>query len=71
MVTRITPSQWNSMVRQAQQKQRQAVDKYNREVRAHNQNVNQAINRRAMEGGTPRRGARDSRPLDGRRKVIE
>ncbi len=27
--------------------------------------------RRAMEGGTPRRGARDSRPLDGRRKVIE
>ncbi len=29
------------------------------------------FNRRAMEGGTPRRGARDSRPLDGRRKVIE
>ena len=27
--------------------------------------------RRAMEGGTPRRGARDSRPLDGRRRVIE
>ena len=29
------------------------------------------FSRRAMEGGTPRRGARDSRPLDGRRKVIE
>ena len=33
--------------------------------------ANQTISRRAMEGGTPRRGARDSRPLDGRRKVIE
>ena len=27
--------------------------------------------RRAMEGRRPRRGARDSRPLDGRRRVIE
>ena len=30
MARRITPSQWNSMVRQAQQKQRQAIDKINR-----------------------------------------
>jgi len=29
------------------------------------------ISRRAMEGRRPRRGARDSRPLDGRRRVIE
>ena len=29
------------------------------------------IARRAMEGRRPRRGARDSRPLDGRRRVIE
>jgi len=32
---------------------------------------NSGITRRAMEGRRPRRGARDSRPLDGRRKVIE
>ena len=43
MVRQITRSQWNSMVRQAQQKQRQAIDKYNREVRAYNQKVKQAI----------------------------
>jgi hypothetical protein len=44
MVRRVTPSQYRSMVRQAEQKQRQAVDKYNREVRAHNQKVKQAVN---------------------------
>jgi signal transduction histidine kinase len=44
MVRRVSISQFNSMVRQAQQKQRQAIDKYNREVRAYNQKVNQAIN---------------------------
>jgi Predicted pPIWI-associating nuclease len=44
MIRRVTPSQFQSMVRQAQQKQRQAIDKYNREVRAHNQKVSQAIN---------------------------
>lgn len=44
MVRRVSISQFNSMVRQAQQKQRQAIDKYNREVRACNQKVNQAIN---------------------------
>lgn len=45
MARRVTPSQWNSMVRQAQQKQRQAIDKFNREITAHNQKVNQAINK--------------------------
>jgi hypothetical protein len=45
MARRVTPSQWNSMVRQTQQKQRQAIDKFNREIRAHNQKVNQAINK--------------------------
>jgi hypothetical protein len=44
MVRRITPSQWNSMVRQVQQKQRQAIDRVNREIRAYNQKVNQAVN---------------------------
>jgi hypothetical protein len=33
------------MVRQAQQKQRQAIDKINREIRAHNQKVNQAVSK--------------------------
>jgi len=33
--------------------------------------VNDLFERRAMEGRRPRRGARDSRPLDGRRRVIE
>jgi hypothetical protein len=33
------------MVRQAQQKQRQAVDKINREIRSHNQKINQAISK--------------------------
>ena len=43
MGTRIIPSQWNSLVRRAQQQQRQAIDKINREIRAHNQKVNQTI----------------------------
>lgn len=45
MARRVTPSQWNSLVRQAQQKQRQVVDKINREIRARNQKVNQAISK--------------------------
>lgn len=45
MARRVTPSQWNSMVRQAQQKQRQTIDKINREIRSHNQKVNQAISK--------------------------
>ena len=40
MVRRVTPSQWNSMVRKVQQKQRQAIDKYNREAKAYNQKAN-------------------------------
>ena len=31
------------MLRQAEQKQRQAVNDYNRKVRAHNQKVHQAV----------------------------
>ena len=42
MVRRVTPSQWNSMVRQAQQKTRQEINKYNRDVRAYNQKVKRA-----------------------------
>lgn len=37
-------SQFRSKVRQAQNKQKQAIDKYNREVRQHNQKVNRAVN---------------------------
>lgn len=44
MARRVTPSQFRSMVRQAQQKQRQAIDKINREIRSHNQKVKQAVN---------------------------
>jgi hypothetical protein len=44
MVRRVTPSQLQSMLRQAQQKQKQAIDQYNRQVRSHNQKVQQAIN---------------------------
>ena len=52
MAQRVTPTQLRSMVRQAQTKQRQAIDKINREIRAHNQKVkatlskyNQEVNR--------------------------
>ena len=45
MARRVTLSQLKSNVRQAQQKRRQAIDKYNREVRAYNQKVKQAINK--------------------------
>lgn len=44
MPRRMTPSQIRSAIRQAQNKQKQAIDKYNREVRQHNQKVKQAIN---------------------------
>lgn len=50
MVRRISPSQFRSKLRQLEQKQKRAIDAYNREVRAfnqkarqHNQKVNQAI----------------------------
>jgi hypothetical protein len=48
MVRRMTPSQFNSMLRQAQQKQRQAIDRYNVEVRRVNQH-NQAEARRVNQ----------------------
>ncbi|MCK0186925.1 hypothetical protein MWU31_17010 [Aeromonas hydrophila] len=44
MPRKMTPSQIRSAIRQAQNKQKQAIDKYNREVRQHNQKVKQAIN---------------------------
>jgi hypothetical protein len=44
MVRRVTPAQFQSLMRQQLQKQKQAIDKYNREVRAHNQKVRQAVN---------------------------
>ena len=44
MPQRMTPSQIRSALRQAQNKRKQAIDKYNREVRQYNQKVNQAIN---------------------------
>ncbi len=40
MVRRVTPSQFRSMIRQQQQKTRQAADRVNRAIRAHNQAVN-------------------------------
>ena len=43
MVRQVTPSQWNSMVRKVQQKQRQAIDKYNRDAKAYNQKVKRAV----------------------------
>lgn len=36
MVQRVTPAQFNAIVRQQQQKQQRAVDDYNRKARAHN-----------------------------------
>lgn len=41
MIRRVTPSQFNSIVRQMQQKQRQALDKYKRAVRDVERKVNQ------------------------------
>ena len=44
MPRKMTPSQIRNTVRQAQNKQKQAIDKYNREVRQHSQKVKQAVN---------------------------
>ena len=49
MVRRISPSQFRSKMRQAEQKVRQAVNKHNQEVRRHNQKVRQAINKYNQE----------------------
>lgn len=43
MVRRICLSQFKSKVRQLEQKQRQAIDKYNRDVRGHSRKVKQAV----------------------------
>lgn len=45
MTRRISPSQFNSMMRQAQQKQRAALDKFKRDVRSWEQRVNRDIDR--------------------------
>lgn len=42
MVRKVTPSQFKNMIRQAQNKQRQFINKYNQDVRRHNQKVKQA-----------------------------
>ena len=49
MARKVTPAQFNSMVRQAQARRKQALDKYNREVRARNQKVKAAINKYNQE----------------------
>ena len=56
MARRVTPAQLRSMVWQVQTKQKQAIEKYNREVRAHDQNVKTAINKYSQEATatTPR-----------------
>lgn len=55
MVRRVTPAQLQSMIRQAQQKQRQAIANYNREadrVNAHNKRVVDDRNRKAKQAVT-------------------
>lgn len=43
MPRRVSPSQLRSMIRQAEQKQRQAINKYNREARSYNQKLKRAV----------------------------
>lgn len=43
MVRRMTPAQARAAIRSAQQKQKQAIDKYNRDVRRHNAAVKKAV----------------------------
>lgn len=43
MPRRVSPSQLRSMIRQAEQKQRQAISKYNSDVRAWNRKLNEAV----------------------------
>ncbi len=45
MAGRISRSQLQSMIRQAESRQRQAIDKYNREVQRHNQRVRSAVDK--------------------------
>ncbi len=44
MVRKVTPSQLQSMIRQKQQRLKQAINKYNQDVRQYNQKRQQAIN---------------------------
>lgn len=43
MVRRVSPSQWNSMVRQMQSKQREAIRKHNRAVDDYNRQLKRAV----------------------------
>lgn len=45
MARRVTPLQYRSMVRQAEAKQRQAINKFNQDVHRHNQKVKSAVDR--------------------------
>lgn len=45
MVRRVSPAQARSMMQQAQRKQKQAVDSYNRQVRKHNQGVKREVDK--------------------------
>ena len=46
MVRKVSSSQFRNKLRQAQTKQKQAIDRYNREVRAHNQKVRSVVAQR-------------------------
>ena len=45
MAQRISASQLRSKIRQAQQKQQQAINRYNREIRQRDQKIRQAVNK--------------------------
>lgn len=64
MVRRISSAQLRSQLRQIQQKQRNAVNRYNHAVKAHNQNVNRAINKHNQEVRN-----HNARNLSNRRKL--
>lgn len=49
MARKISLSQFKSQLRQAQQKQKRAIDDYNREVRKYNQGVKQAVSKANQE----------------------
>ena len=49
MARRVTPSQFRSILRQAQAKQKQAIDRYNRDVRTYNQKLKSVANKYNQE----------------------
>lgn len=65
MPRRVTPSQFKTIVRQAQQKQKKAVDDYNREVRRVN-----AHNRRAVNDYNRQVRAHNDRVRSNRRRLL-